>query len=136
MSVTSRQKELVEDYGFIENRQERLGAIVDASRHTNSFPESLRTEDHLVKGCTSSVWLVGELRDGLCHFRSDCDSPMVRGLVALLVQAYNGAPPDDVMATEPTVLQELEVWRDLTPTRQNGLNAVRQRLADLARSWS
>lgn len=136
MSVTSRQKEIIADYDFIENRQERLGAIVDAARHLPSLPENLRTETNLVPGCTSRVWLMGEYQAPHCHFRVDCDSPLVRGLVVLLVSAYEDATIADAIATEPFLLEELEVWRDLTPTRQNGLNAVRQRITALAASWA
>jgi cysteine desulfuration protein SufE len=135
MSVTNRQKEIIANYDFIENYQERLGAIVDAARHLPSFEASLRTETNLVPGCTSRVWLTGECREGHCHFRADCDSPLVRGLVILLAQAYDGGTPAEVWATSPIVLEELGVWRDLTPTRQNGLTAVRQRIAELAQGW-
>lgn len=136
MSVTARQNEIIADYDFIENRQERLGAIVDAARHLPSFPASQRTDENLVPGCTSRVWLVGEHREGRCRFQADCDSPLVRGLVVLLARAYDDAEIADVIKTEPFLLEKLEVWRDLTPTRQNGLNAVRQRLTALAASWA
>lgn len=136
MTVIARQKEIIANYDFIENRQERLGAIIDAARHLPSFEESLRTDENLVRGCTSQVWLIGELQDDICHFRADCDSPLVRGLVVLLAQAYNGGTPSDVASTDPFLLEELGVWRDLTPTRQNGLAAVRQRIATLAQAWT
>ncbi len=136
MSVSTRQKEIIADYDFIENRQERLGAIVDAARHLPPLPAPQRTADHLVPGCTSRVWLIGEFRDQRCHFQADCDSPLVRGLVILLARVYDGGSIADIIATEPTLLQELGVWRDLTPTRQNGLNAVRQRITALAASWA
>jgi cysteine desulfuration protein SufE len=136
MSVTARQNEIIADYDFIENRQERLGAIVDAARHLPSFPEAQRTEENLVPGCISRVWLVGEYDGAKCHFKADCDSPLVRGLVVLLANAYDGGEIADVIKTAPFLLQELEVWRDLTSTRQNGLNAVHQRITALAASWA
>ena len=136
MSVTARQNEIIADYDFIENRQERLGAIVDAARHLPPFPEAQRTEENLVPGCTSRVWLVGDYHEGRCHFKADCDSPLVRGLVVLLARAYDDTEIADVIKTAPFLLEKLEVWRDLTPTRQNGLNAVRQRITALAASWA
>jgi cysteine desulfuration protein SufE len=78
------------------------------------------------------VWLLGQCQAGRCEFRYDCDSPLVKGLVGLLVDTYSGAAAADVIATEPTVLQELDLLRDLSPTRQNGLAAVRRRLVQLA----
>ncbi|MCF3650699.1 SufE family protein [Synoicihabitans lomoniglobus] len=135
MTVRDLQHQLIEDYGFIENRQERLGAIVDAARTQPTFSEDERNETHLVPGCTSRVWLIGEYTEGVCRFRSDCDSPMVRGLVALLCKSYDGVAPADAASTASAVLEELGVTRDLSPTRQNGLAAVRQRIAALARGW-
>lgn len=135
MTVAARQAELVENYRFIENKQERLGAVVDAARTLPHLPEPCRTAASLVPGCTSRVWLWGELDGGVCRFTADCDSPLVRGLVVLLAQCYDGVTPTDARTTECTVLAELDLWRDLSGTRQNGLAAVRQRIATLAAGW-
>lgn len=136
MTVSSRQHQLVEDFGLIENHHERLAAIVDAARAQPTLPAEERLPERLVPGCTSSVWLVGTCVDGRCHFRADCDSPLVRGLVVLLCRCYDEATPEDVVHTEPEVLERLGLLRDLSPTRRNGLAAVRRRIMELARSWA
>ena len=136
MTVNDRQQEIFDDYASTENRQERLGAVVDAARAQPSFPESERTEDRIVPGCTSRVWLRGTLRDGTCHFEADCDSPMVRGLVVLLCACFDGCTPTEAREAQVDVIEKLELWRDLTPTRQNGLRAVRERIASLSIQWS
>ncbi|HEX2100293.1 MAG TPA: SufE family protein [Candidatus Synoicihabitans sp.] len=133
MQVSEKQRRLVEDFAFIEDRQERLAAVVDRARQRPRLPEAERTDAQLVPGCTSRVWLVGECEGDVCRFRADCDSPLVKGLVALLVDIYDGASRKEVVATEPTVLAELDLLRDLSPTRQNGLAAVRRRIVELAR---
>lgn len=121
---------------MIEDRQERLAAVVDRARTVPRLPETERIDAHLVPGCTSRVWLVGTCDDGGCRFRYDCDSPLVKGLVSLLVDTYDGATPTEIISTEPTALQELGLLRDLSPTRQNGIGAVRQRIVELARQKS
>jgi cysteine desulfuration protein SufE len=78
------------------------------------------------------VWVVGERRGDSLHFHFDADSPLVKGLVALLVDLYDGATPADIVATEPTLFDTLGLTRDLTPTRRNGLAAVRARIKALA----
>lgn len=133
MTVSEKQTQLVEDLSFIEDRQERLAAVVDRARRRPAFPDSLKTEAHRVHGCISQVWIVGELRDGGLHLRFEADSPLVKGLVALLVDLYDGAAPFDIAATEPTLFDDLGITRDLTPTRQNGLTAVRTRIREIAR---
>jgi cysteine desulfuration protein SufE len=88
-----------------------------------------------VIGCQSAVWLIGELQpNGTLALRCDTDSPMVKGLVHLLCEAYTGATPAEILATEPTFIDQLELHRDLSPTRRNGLAAVHARIKELARS--
>ena len=132
MSVAEKQRQLIEDYSLIENRQERLAAIVDRARNLPPLPADLRTEAHRVHGCVSHVWLLAEVKEGRMTFRHDADSPLVRALFALLCDLYEGAAPADIAATEPDIFAALGLLRDLTPTRQNGLAAVRARIKSLA----
>ena len=132
MTVAENEQQILEDFAFIENPQERLGAIVDATRHLPHFPEDERTETNHVPGCTSQVWLVAEKDGGNWRFRSDCDSPLVRALVHLLCRCFEGVTATEAHEADPTVLEKLGVIQNLTTTRQNGLKAVRQRIAELA----
>lgn len=132
MSVSEKQAQLIEDLSFIEDRQERLAAVVDRARRRPPFPAESKTDTHRVTGCISQVWVTGELRDGALHFAFDADSPLVKGLVALLVDLYEGGTPADIMATEPVIFETLGINRDLTPTRQNGLAAVRAQIKAIA----
>lgn len=132
MTLVEKQQQLVTDYTLIEDSQERLAAIVDRARNIPPLPDAERTEANRVKGCVSLAWLVAETRDGRCHFRSDADSPLVRGLLKLLCDFYSGAPPAEVAATEPVLLEELGLARNLSPTRLNGLRSVRAKIRDFA----
>lgn len=132
VTLAEKQQQMIEDLAIIEDPQERLAAIVDRARKRPPLPESERNEDNRVKGCVSQAWVVGELREGRCHFRSDADSPLVRGLLALLCDFYSGGLPADVAATEPELFEQLGVARNLTPTRLNGLRSVRARIRDYA----
>ncbi|MBC8039110.1 MAG: SufE family protein [Opitutaceae bacterium] len=132
MSVSEKQAQLIEDLSFIEDRQERLAAVVDRARRRPAFPAVSKTDAHRVVGCISQVWVTGELRDGALHFAFDADSPLVKGLVALLIDLYEGGTPADIVATEPVLFETLGIKRDLTPTRQNGLIAVRAQIKKIA----
>lgn len=134
MTLAERHQHLVDDLSIIPDRQERLAAIVDRSRKLAPFPPAERTDALRVAGCQSSVWIIGELRpDGTLTLRCDADSPLVKGLVHLMCEAYSGATPGEIFATEPAFLDQLELLRDLSPTRRNGLAAVRARIRELAR---
>ena len=132
MTLAEKQRQLIEDYAIIPDPQERLAAIVDQARRRPPLADTERTEANRVKGCVSLAWVVGELRDGRCHFRSDADSPLVRGLLTLLCDFYSDATPADVAATEPALLEELGLARNLSPTRLNGLRSVRAKIREFA----
>ncbi len=132
MSLAEKQQQLVADYAIIDDPQERLAAVVDQARRRPPLPGTERTEANRVKGCVSLAWVVGEVREGRCHFRCDADSPLVRGLLVLLCDFYSGATPADVTATEPALIEQLGLDRNLSPTRLNGLRSVRARIRDFA----
>ena len=132
MTALERQRELIATYEPIPDRRERLALIMETARTQPTLTPAERSPDQLVEGCQSQVWLTATKDEGACHFRSASDSPLVHGLVSLLCCSYEGCTPADVVATEPTVLEELGLWQDLSPTRQNGLQAVRARLKALA----
>lgn len=132
MSLAEKQQQMIEDLSLIEDPQERLSAVVDRARKRAHLSETERHQDNLVKGCISQAWVVGEMRKGRCHFRSDADSPLVRGLLALLCDFYSDATPADVAATEPELFEKLGLARNLSPTRLNGLRSVRAKIRDFA----
>ncbi|MEY3775522.1 MAG: Cysteine desulfuration protein SufE [Verrucomicrobiota bacterium] len=133
MPPTDRQA-LIEDHLLIENPQERLAAVVDRARRRPPLPADERTEAHRVPGCVSQVWLIPELRDGCCHFRCDADGPLVKGLVAFLCDYFSGATPAEILADTTDPLAALDLLKNLSPTRQNGLAAVRRAISTIAKN--
>ena len=108
MSVAAKQAQLLEDFAVIEDSQERLAAVVDRARRRPAFPEAAKTDAHRVTGCISAVWVAGEVRDGGIHFQFEADSPLVKGLVALLV----GGLMLYVFRRDPTILPDFgSGWR-------------------------
>ena len=132
MSVTEKQRELVARLSIIEDPQERLSALMSRAKKWPAPPADALTEANRVQGCQSRVWVVPSLAEGVCHFPMESDAPMVKGLVALLCELYEGATPEDVAATEPTIFEELGFTRMVTPTRLNGLAEVRARIRQFA----
>jgi cysteine desulfuration protein SufE len=119
---------------IIEDPQERLAAIVARARKWPGPAVEERTDAHRVAGCVSQVWLVGRVEDGLCHWRMDADSPLVKGLVALFCELCEGAAPAEVAAFEPELVTALGLDRQLSPTRLNGLASVSQTMRAFAQS--
>lgn len=131
MTVAGRQAELIDDLLVIEDVQERLGVVVSRAAK-RSLPDTEKTDAHRVQGCVSNVWLVADQSDGVWHFRCDADSPMVKGLVALLCDVYDGGRAEEIVSTEPELWSRLQFAKMLSPTRLNGLAAVRARIKSIA----
>jgi cysteine desulfuration protein SufE len=94
-----------------------------------------KTDEHLVHGCESKVWLVGDIADGHWQFRAASDARLIRGLVALLLARVNGLSAADLDQVDlPGWFQQLGLARQLSPSRSNGLNAVLQRMREMAQA--
>ena len=125
MTLAEKQQQLIEDFSFFEDPHERLSAVIDRAKKVPPLGAAERVDSNRVFGCISVVWLTGTVRDGLCHFRSDADSPLVRGLVALVADFFSGVPATEITASDADPLAALRLLENLSPTRRNGLTAVR-----------
>lgn len=133
MPLTSRLEQLRDDLAVLDDPQERLMLLVDRARRFPALPPADRIEANRVRACVSVVWLTTELRNGVCIFRGDAESPVVRALVLLLCEFFSGLGPAVIAASEHDPLEALGVTRNLSPTRRNGLAATRQSIRDFAR---
>jgi cysteine desulfuration protein SufE len=131
--LAERLTEFTEELAPFDDPQERLAFVVDRAKRLPSLSAGERTDANRVRGCVSVVWLTGEVRDGRCVFRFDADSPVVRGLLALLCDFFSGSPAEEVAASEIDPLEALGLARHLSPTRRNGLASARARIRELAR---
>jgi cysteine desulfuration protein SufE len=127
-----RQQTLRLTLGGIADPHERLSVAMGWKNALRPLREEERTETNRVQGCVSRVWLVAEMDGGRCRFRMDAESPLVRGLVGMLCGIYDGATPEEVVREEPVAMEETGLLRNLSPTRQNGLAAVRRALVEFA----
>lgn len=134
VTLIQKQNELISDLNLIEDAHERLSALTSFVSRTR-LSDDQATDDLIVPGCISRVWVRGELKDGLTHFRCAADSPMVAGLVALLCDLYSDVHPSEIDDVEPEVWQKCGLIKILTPTRLNGLAAVRNRIKELSLRW-
>jgi cysteine desulfuration protein SufE len=134
VTLAEKQQQMIEDLAVIDDVQERLAAVVDRAKARPPLAAAERNDETRVRGCVSQAWVTTELRDGRCHFRSDADSPLVRGLLALMCDFYSGAVPAEIVTTEPALFEQLALVRTLSPTRLNGLRSVRAKIRDYAAS--
>jgi cysteine desulfuration protein SufE len=132
VNLAERQREIVAKLAIIEDPHERLAALMSRAKKCPAPAKEHLTEEHRILGCQSRVWLTGGLESGLCRWSMESDAPMVKGLVALLCELYEGAAPEAVLALEPTLFDELGIVRMVSGTRLAGLASVRQRMRQIA----
>jgi cysteine desulfuration protein SufE len=134
MSLLEKQQSLIDDLNFIDDLHERLNAVVSRAS-TMKLAEEHQINANLVPGCVSRVWLHGEIVDGRAHFACDAESPMVKGLAALLCEVYSDSDPAEAAAIEPKIWEACGFTKMLSPTRLNGLANMRKRIREAAQNF-
>jgi len=128
MSIQETQKEIVEEFQYLPDWEEKYGEIIRLGRKLPEYPEEFRDEKYKVKGCQSQVWLHPEFKDGKILFDADSDAMIVKGLIGLLMRVYNNRTPQEILDNPPDFLQEIGIDNHLSPTRKNGLGAMMKQI--------
>ena len=127
--------DIAETLGFFDDWEERYRYIIDIGKQLPVMPEKERREELLVRGCQSQVWLKAREQGGRLFFDVDSDAHIVRGLIAIVLSAYNGKRPAEILDYDiDAYFERLDLLRHLSPTRGNGLRAMVERIRDLARA--
>ena len=134
MTLQQKQDALIEEITLIPDPYERLGYIVDRGKQAEGPTEDLRIENFKIEGCMSQLWVVPAFKQGLCFFRSESDSAIVKGIAALLCQFYSDATPEAILATDAEFLAEVGITQHLSPNRRNGLSRIVESIQRFARS--
>lgn len=127
--------EILDDLAFFDDWEERYKYIIDLGKDLPAMDESLRTSRRLVKGCQSNVWLDVQSEGDILCFTVDSDAHIVRGLLALVLAAYNNRTAAQINAFDIDVyFRELDLERHLSPTRGNGLRAIVAKIQAIAKA--
>ncbi len=119
-----QQEAIVQRFNAIGDWESRYRAIIDLGKQLPPLPEELRIDSNKVKGCQSQVWLSPKVENGLLAFQADSDAAIVKGLVALLLDVYNGHTPAEILEADESFLDRIGLIEHLSQTRSNGLSAM------------
>ncbi len=122
--LQERKERLVQDFQSLGDWEERYHKIIDMGRELPPMHEAHKIESNLVKGCQSQLWLSAELREGKITFHADSDAAISKGIVALLVNLYNGSAPREILHLDQSFIDELGLRQHLSMSRANGLASV------------
>ncbi|WP_372748360.1 SufE family protein [Litorivivens sp.] len=125
--------DIVDTLGFFDSWEDRYKYIIDLGKELPDMPDDLKTDDRLIRGCQSQVWLETEKHADSFEFQADSDAFIVKGLLGVILAAYNNKAANEILAFDiEQYFEQLDLLRHLSPTRGNGLRAMVQRIRDIA----
>ena len=124
MSIREKQQELIDDFAFLSDWEQKYEYIIDLGKELKGLPEEKKNEDILIKGCQSQVWLDAELRDGKIFFLADSDGILPKGIISLLVGVYSGHTAEEILAADFDFISKIGLQEFLSPSRANGLASM------------
>ena len=125
MSIEAIQDEIIEEFALLDGDMEMtVFYIMELGQKLAPLPDSERTEENIVKGCQSKVWLNARLEADRVHFTADSNTAITKGLVSLLIRIYNGQTPDDVLNSELYFMRRIGMERFIGTQRSNGFAAM------------
>ncbi|MCR5276413.1 MAG: SufE family protein [Bacteroidales bacterium] len=136
-TLEEKKAAVVEDFMLFDDWMDKYEYLINLGKELEPLPEECRTEDRLIRGCQSRVWLDARMEEGRLVFRADSDALITRGIIALLVQVYSGRTPEEIAADDFGFLEQIGLKENLSPTRANGLvsmvSTIRQAAKENAR---
>ena len=136
MALEEKKQEIVEEFSMYDEWLDKYEYLIELSKNMEPFPEEKKTEDRLIKGCQSRVWLDCEERDGRLWFTADSDAIITRGIISLLIGVYSGRTPEEIAGDDFGFLEEIGLRENLSPTRANGLVSMIETIKAKARESS
>jgi len=124
MTIDELQEEVIEEFSDFTDWMDKYQLLIDLGNEMEPIDERLKTEDNLINGCQSRVWISAECRDGLLYFTAESDALIVKGLIALLLRVLSGHTPDEILSADLYFIDRIGLKDHLSPTRSNGLLAM------------
>lgn len=121
MTLKESEEALVEEFSMYDEWLDKYEYIIELGKSLDAFPDSKKTDDRLVKGCQSRVWIDYEMKDGNLYFSADSDAIITKGIISLLINLYSGRTPKEISESDFSVVERIGLKENLSPTRANGL---------------
>jgi cysteine desulfuration protein SufE len=124
MGINEVQREIIEEFSAFDDWMDKYSYLIELGNDLKDLDQKEKSDQYLIKGCQSRVWLVPEFADGKIIFRGESDAVIVKGLVALLLRVVSGRTPQEIAGTDLFFVEEIGLKQHLSPTRSNGLLAM------------
>jgi cysteine desulfuration protein SufE len=132
MTLEEKKQQVIDDFSSYDEWLDKYEYLIELGKGLDALPEEKKTEDRLIKGCQSRVWLDSELKDGKLFFSADSDAIITKGIISLLIGIYSGATPQEIAADDFGFVEEIGLMENLSPTRAGGLASMIQTIKEIA----
>lgn len=123
-TINELQDEVIEEFSDFEDWMDKYQLLIDLGNEQEPLDEKYKTEENLIDGCQSRVWLQADLKDGKIVFQAESNALIVKGIIALLIKVLSGHTPDEILNADLYFIDKLGLKEHLSPTRSNGLLAM------------
>ena len=128
------QEEIEDDFSMYDEWLDKYEYLIELGKNLDAYPEEKKTDDRLIKGCQSRVWLDWGMEEGRLYFSADSDAIITKGIISLLISVYSGRTPEEIAADDFSFLNRIGLKENLSPTRANGLVSMIQTIRGAAES--
>jgi len=132
MTLKEAENAVIEEFSMYDEWLDKYEYLIELGKALKDYPESSKTDDRLIKGCQSRVWLDYELRDGKIWFNADSDAIITKGIISLLIGIYSERTPQEILSSDFSVVEKIGLKENLSPTRANGLVSMIAKIRNIA----
>lgn len=136
MTINQQQDSIIEEFSALDDWMDKYQLLIDIGNEQPPLNPMYKTEQNLIDGCQSRVWLHSEMADGLIQFQAESDALIVRGIIALLLRVVSGHTPQQILDSDFYFIDRIGLHEHLSPTRSNGLLAMVKRIKSTAMAYS
>ena len=126
------ENEIIDEFSVFDDWMDKYEYLIEMGRSLGTYPDDRKTDDRLINGCQSRVWLDYEFRDGRIFFTADSDAIITKGIISLLVRIYSGRTPEEILSSDFSVVEKIGLKENLSPTMANGLVSMIGRIREAA----
>lgn len=123
-TLKEAEDEVVDSFSMYDEWLDKYEYLIDLGKNLAPYPDSSKTDDRLIKGCQSRVWLDYQMKDGKLWFAADSDAIITKGIISLLVSIYSGRTPEEIASSDFSFIEKIGLKENLSPTRANGLASM------------
>ncbi|MGN0191824.1 MAG: SufE family protein [Candidatus Cryptobacteroides sp.] len=131
-SLKEVEEEIIDEFSAFDEWLDKYEYIIDLGKSLTDYPEDKKTDEYLIKGCQSRVWLDAKYEGGCLVFNADSDAIITKGIISLLIRIYSGRTPEEILASDFSVVEKIGLKENLSPTRANGLVSMIQTMKKMA----